>query len=76
MQFGIIYTGDCLNLLKTLHDDSVHCCVTSPLRITRYAITALLLRSVERQRRINISRIRRKCLQKAGAFFVRMVRSG
>ena len=70
MQFDIIYTGDCLNLLKTLHDDSVHCCVTSPLRITRYAIT------VERQRRINISRIRRKCLQKAGAFFVRMVRSG
>ncbi len=30
MQFDIIYTGDCLNLLKTLHDDSVHCCVTSP----------------------------------------------
>ena len=26
MQFDIIYTGDCLNLLKTLHDDSVHCC--------------------------------------------------
>jgi len=40
MQFDIIYTGDCLNLLKTLHDDSVHCCVTSPLRITRSAIPA------------------------------------
>ena len=38
MQFDIIYTGDCLNLLKTLHDDSVHCCVTSPsvLRPPRY----------------------------------------
>ena len=38
MQFDIIYTGDCLNLLKTLHDDSVHCCVTSPyvLRAPRY----------------------------------------
>ncbi len=40
MQFDIIYTGDCLNLLKTLHDDSVHCCVTSPLRITPSAIPA------------------------------------
>ena len=38
MQFDIIYTGDCLNLLKTLHDDSGHCCVTSPsvLRPPRY----------------------------------------
>lgn len=25
-----IYTGDCLEVLKTLPDDSVHCCVTSP----------------------------------------------
>lgn len=23
MQFDIIYTGDCLNLLKTLHDDII-----------------------------------------------------
>ena len=25
-----IYTGDCLEVLKTLPDESVHCCVTSP----------------------------------------------
>ena len=30
IQLGIIHTGDCLNILKTLPDDSVHCCVISP----------------------------------------------
>ena len=30
IQLDIIHTGDCLNILKTLPDDSVHCCVTSP----------------------------------------------
>ena len=30
MQLDIIHTGDCLEILKTLPDDSVHCCVTSP----------------------------------------------
>jgi len=27
---NIIYTGDCLNILKTLPNDSVQCCITSP----------------------------------------------
>ena len=30
IQLDIIHTGDCLKILKTLPDDSVHCCVTSP----------------------------------------------
>ena len=30
IQLDIIHTGDCLEVLKTLPDDSVHCCVTSP----------------------------------------------
>lgn len=30
MQLDHIYTGDCLEVLKTLPDESVHCCVTSP----------------------------------------------
>ena len=30
IQLDIIHTGDCLNILKTLPDDSIHCCVTSP----------------------------------------------
>ena len=30
IQLDIIHTGDCLQILKTLPDDSVHCCVTSP----------------------------------------------
>ena len=30
IQFDTIYTGDCLEVLKTLPDESVHCCVTSP----------------------------------------------
>ena len=30
IQFDIIHTGDCLEVLKTLPDESVHCCVTSP----------------------------------------------
>lgn len=30
MQLDTIYTGDCLEVLKTLPDESVNCCVTSP----------------------------------------------
>ena len=30
IQLDIIHTGDCLEIMKTLPDDSVHCCVTSP----------------------------------------------
>ena len=30
IQFDTIYIGDCLEVLKTLPDESVHCCVTSP----------------------------------------------
>lgn len=30
IQLDIIHTGDCLEILKTLPDDNVHCCVTSP----------------------------------------------
>ena len=30
IELDIIHTGDCLEILKTLPDDSVHCCVTSP----------------------------------------------
>ena len=30
IQLDIIHTGDCLEVLKTLPDESVHCCVTSP----------------------------------------------
>ena len=30
IQLDTIYTGDCLEVLKTLPDESVHCCVTSP----------------------------------------------
>ena len=30
IQLDTIYTGDCLQVLKTLPDESVHCCVTSP----------------------------------------------
>ena len=30
IQLDIIHTGDCLKILKTLPDDSVHCCVISP----------------------------------------------
>ena len=30
IELDIIHTGDCLKILKTLPDDSVHCCVTSP----------------------------------------------
>ena len=30
IQLDIIHTGDCLEILKTLPEDSVHCCVTSP----------------------------------------------
>ena len=30
IQLDHIYTGDCLEILKTLPDESVHCCVTSP----------------------------------------------
>jgi len=26
----MIHTGDCLDVLRTMHDESVHCCVTSP----------------------------------------------
>lgn len=28
--FGTLYQGDCLDILKQLPDESVHCCVTSP----------------------------------------------
>ena len=28
IQLDIIHTGDCLEILKTLPEDSVHCCVT------------------------------------------------
>jgi DNA modification methylase len=27
---GVIIQGDCLDILKTLESESVHCCVTSP----------------------------------------------
>ena len=30
IQLDTIYIGDCLKVLKTLPDESVHCCVTSP----------------------------------------------
>ena len=30
IQLDTIYTGDCLEVLKTLPDKSVHCCVTFP----------------------------------------------
>lgn len=30
IQLDTIYTGDCLELLRTLPDESVHCCITSP----------------------------------------------
>ena len=30
IQLNTIHTGDCLEILKTLPEDSVHCCVTSP----------------------------------------------
>ena len=30
IQLDIIHTGDCLEVLKTLPDESIHCCVTSP----------------------------------------------
>ena len=30
IELDIIHTGDCLKILKTLPDDTVHCCVTSP----------------------------------------------
>ena len=30
IQLDTIFTGDCLQVLKTLPDESVHCCVTSP----------------------------------------------
>lgn len=30
IQLDTIYTGDCLEVLKGLPDESVHCCVTSP----------------------------------------------
>ena len=30
IQLDHIYTGDCLEVLRTLPDESVHCCVTSP----------------------------------------------
>lgn len=30
IQLDTIYIGDCLEVLKTLPDESVHCCVTSP----------------------------------------------
>ena len=30
IQLDIIHTGDCLEILKTLPGDSIHCCVTSP----------------------------------------------
>lgn len=30
IQLDIIHNGDCLEVLKTLPDESVHCCVTSP----------------------------------------------
>ena len=30
IQLDIIHTGDCLEVLKILPDESVHCCVTSP----------------------------------------------
>ena len=30
IQLDIIHTGDCLEILKTLPSDSIHCCVTSP----------------------------------------------
>ena len=30
IQLDTIYTGDSLEVLKTLPDESVHCCVTSP----------------------------------------------
>ena len=30
IQLDIIHTGDCLEVLKTLPDESVHCCITSP----------------------------------------------
>ena len=30
IQLDTIYTGDCLQVLKMLPDESVHCCVTSP----------------------------------------------
>ncbi len=30
IEIDVIHTGDCLTVLKTLSDESVHCCVTSP----------------------------------------------
>lgn len=30
IQLDHIYTGDCLEVLKTLPDESIHCCITSP----------------------------------------------
>ena len=30
IQLDTIYIGDCLEVLKTLPDESIHCCVTSP----------------------------------------------
>ena len=30
IQLDTIYTGDCLEVLRTLPNESVHCCVTSP----------------------------------------------
>jgi DNA modification methylase len=35
-----ILIGDCREVLKTLPDDSVHCCVTSPPALAERCITA------------------------------------
>lgn len=34
IQLDIIHTGDCLEIMKTLPDDSVHCCVTVPFPVS------------------------------------------
>ncbi len=55
IELDSIYTGDCLEVLKTLPDDSFHCCVTSPpyYALRDYGVGD---RSDERHHRMNIFR--------------------
>ena len=41
IQLDHIYTGDCLEVLKTLPDESVHCCITLPAVLRAGVITGV-----------------------------------
>lgn len=75
IQLDTIYTGDCLEVLRTLPDESVHCCVTSPpyYALRDYGMDNQIGREVSPKE--YISRLT-DVLRKSGAFCVQTAHSG